>query len=181
MKAAVKARPLLLTVALLLTVGASGWTHWRKLQPVEAVEAVKAVEPVSVAVRPAATPAVAPVAVPANAPGVREAGGDESGPVDLFAPVDWNPPPPPPPPPVAVAAPPPPQAPPLPFQFLGRTEVLGDAKGAVIHLRRDKEVISVREGERIDEQYQLARIGAGELEIVYLPLAAKQILVMGSR
>ncbi|MTV56460.1 hypothetical protein GM672_27470 [Massilia buxea] len=85
-----------------------------------------------------------------------------------FATSDWNPPP-------------PPQAPPLPFQFLGRTEVLGDAKGAVIHLRRDKEVISVREGERIDEQYQLARLGAGELEIVYLPLAAKQILVMGSR
>ncbi|GGB92576.1 hypothetical protein [Pseudoduganella buxea] len=177
MKAAVKARPLLLAGALLLTVGASGWTHWRKLQPVEAVEAVEAV---SVAVRPAAIAAAAPAAAPAHSPGAADAGG-AAGAVDLFAAVDWNPPPPPPPPPPVAVAAPPPQAPPLPFQFLGRTEVLGDAKGAVIHLRRDKEVISVREGERIDEQYQLARLGAGELEIVYLPLAAKQILVMGSR
>ncbi len=83
----------------------------------------------------------------------------------------------------AQAAPAPlaPTAPPLPFQYFGRTEVVGEPGQVLIHLQRGEQVFSVRVGEQIDEQYRLERMDEAALVIDYLPLATKQTLSIGTR
>ncbi|MFM9434738.1 hypothetical protein ACFDR9_001800, partial [Janthinobacterium sp. CG_23.3] len=76
-------------------------------------------------------------------------------------------------------APAPPQAPALPFEYLGRTEVAGRSGVVRVHLRRGNEVFSVSEGGNIDEHYLLYAIGPDALQIDYLPMAARQTLVIG--
>jgi hypothetical protein len=164
----------MLFCALLASLAASAWTWRRNQAAAELAEALPVVQQAGAAVKPRAPSAAAPALRAAAA------AGSVVSAVDLFAPVSWEPPPPPPPPPpVAPVAEP--QAPPLPFEYFGRTRVVGDAGAVLIHLRRGKEVFSVREGEQIDEQYRLDRIGAEALEIVYLPLSANQTLVTGAR
>jgi hypothetical protein len=165
---------LLLALTLLATLGASVWTHRRQQEADDGAAVAAAV--------PRSAQQDAPAAAP-EAPAVPAAQRDAAGRpvVDLFSPVSWDTPPPPPSQPPAPPPPAPPQAPPLPFEFFGRTEVVGEAGPALIHLRRGKEVLSVREGERIDGQYRLDKVGSDALEIVYLPMDTKQILVIGPR
>lgn len=163
-------RRVLLASALMGTLGASGWTYWRAgAEPEPAMSAVPA-RPPPVATAQAQAPRVIAAAVRAPAAAAAP---------DLFTVAHWEtvasaPPP-------ISPSPPPPQAPPLPFEFFGRTEAVGAGGAVLIHLRRGKDVFSVRESAQIDDLYRLDRIGPDALEIVYLPLAEKQLLVIGSR
>lgn len=71
--------------------------------------------------------------------------------------------------------------PPLPFDYVGRTEVAGEQGAVLVHLRRGGELFSVKEGQQIDEHYKLEKIGTDTLEIGYLPMAASQTLQTGTR
>lgn len=168
MTAAARLRPAVMVVALCATLGASAWTYWRNHRADAAAPVAAAVaRPAPVRATPAPTPAAA-------------AQADAAPVVDLFAPTTWEPPPVP-PPPAAPVAPAPPQAPPMPFTYFGRTEVVGGSGGALIHLRRGKDVFSVREGETFEEHYRLDKVGADTLDITYLPLNEQQILAIGPR
>lgn len=97
---------------------------------------------------------------------------------DLFAPPT---PAAPPPAPVAAAAPspskaeplPPPAPPPLPYRFVGR---MGDGDRHVVFLAKGESTLNATVGATLDSQYQVERITATELHLVYLPLGAKQVL-----
>jgi hypothetical protein len=76
------------------------------------------------------------------------------------------------PPPVAVA-PPRPQAPPLPFKYLGRFSI--DSNDSVLVVAGNR-VLSVREGDVVEEAYRVERIGDTEIVLNYLPLEERQTL-----
>ena len=178
MKTAAQLRSALLACALLVTLGVSGWTWWRAQHPdqfplVRASEARMPVQRMNAIAHGADLPARELSATPATSAA--------DAVVDLFAPVSWEPPPSPQPPAPAAPLVQTPQAPPLPFEFFGRTEVVERPGAMLVHLSRGKEVFSVREQEQIDEQYRIEKIGHDALEFVYLPLGTKQILVIGSR
>jgi hypothetical protein len=88
--------------------------------------------------------------------------------------------PPPPPPPSANVTPPAPTAPPLPFQYNGKQEDADSGKNVVVYLTRGTESFAVTPGEKFDRDYQFEKIDKGALVIVYLPLAIKQRLPMGT-
>jgi len=98
---------------------------------------------------------------------------------DLFRSRTWFVPPPPPPPEPAKGPPPPPSeptAPPLPFAFMG--QVVEDQQVQVVLVRGDR-LVTVRAGEKIDQNYRLESIQNGILTFVYLPLDIKQTLAIG--
>ncbi|WP_050408348.1 hypothetical protein [Massilia sp. NR 4-1] len=173
-------RSLLLYGALALVLAASAWTHLQRRQGdvPELAEARLAPRAAALSKREDASLAATP-----------ESANAQDGPADpaasianLFAAVDWDTPPAPPAPPPVVQAPAPPQAPALPFEYLGRTETVGEAGGGLIHLRRGSEMFSVRAGDSIDAQYRLDQVGEDALQISYLPLSSKQTLIItGSR
>ncbi len=72
--------------------------------------------------------------------------------------------------------PPAPQAPPLPFQFLGRMIDNGDV---AYFLQLNNKNIVMRIGDSIDRTYTLEAASAGALHFIYLPLNQKQSLVVG--
>lgn len=125
----------------------------------------------------------------------KPADGDERGSVELdlarlnrvvpageaanaFASKSWYvpPPPPPPPPPTKPAPPPPPTAPPLPFSYLGRYE---DGAKPIIFLVKGDSVLSVSEGDVIDDAYRVDGIHGSMLDLTYLPLNIKQTINVG--
>jgi hypothetical protein len=69
--------------------------------------------------------------------------------------------------------PPPPQAPPIPFAYMGK--LVEDATTTVFLARQDRNYI-VRAGDTIDGTYRVEKIGDDALELVYLPLKARQTL-----
>ena len=91
--------------------------------------------------------------------------------VDAFRAKSWYVPPPPPPP----EPPPKPTAPPLPFQFMGKTEEVGSGK-AMVYLANGNEFHSVTVGEKFSGSYRLERVERGALTIRYLPLSIDQTL-----
>lgn len=165
-------RPAVLGVALALALLASGWTYWRGAAWPTLVTAVATTAPGAPAVARARAPASTPAPVPAQ--------WDEAAAlVDIFAPVNWEPPAVSALAPAVAVAPAAPQAPAMPFEYLGRTEVMGQSGVVRVHLRRGNDVFSVAEGGNIDEHYQLYAIGPDALQIDYLPMAARQTLVIG--
>lgn len=91
---------------------------------------------------------------------------------DPFAPMTWfvepkKQPPPPPPPPVA---------PPVPFTFYGK--VLGDG-GVQAVLQQGEETIVAKVGDVVQTDYRVDAIEGDRLNLTYLPLKQKQVLVMG--
>jgi hypothetical protein len=77
--------------------------------------------------------------------------------------------------PVEVAPPPPPQAPPLPFQYLGR---YADAGQEVIFLQRNDQNLVVRVGDTLEGVYKLNGLNDNVLNFTYLPLMQPQTLSM---
>jgi hypothetical protein len=69
--------------------------------------------------------------------------------------------------------PPPPQAPPIPFAYMGK--LVEDATTTVFLARQDRNYV-VRAGDTIDGTYRVEKIGDDALELVYLPLKARQTL-----
>ena len=89
---------------------------------------------------------------------------------DAFAPKRWLPPPPPPAPPEK------PKAPPLPFKYLGKALVDGEAvaflgQGPRTHLLRSGDILA---------GYKVESVSATEIALVYLPLNETQRLTFGS-
>lgn len=73
-------------------------------------------------------------------------------------------------PPVAVE----PTAPPLPFRYLGTLDEPGRASTVV--LLDGQDVVTVRAGERIGDQYLAARITPTRIEFIHLPTRQRQAL-----
>lgn len=182
-------RPVLL-LALTATLASAGWIRLHEPDAAPASDLAEAVIRV-----PAGTTAAANLqpampweaALPADAlkltPRQDWASGD-----DLFAPLAVVAP--------VVAAPPPPvvqavsapEAPPLPFQYMGRMlertpkgSVPGSAPRIVlVYLSRGDEAFAVKPGEQIDPSYRLVAIDGDSLVFEYLPLTKRQILSMES-
>jgi hypothetical protein len=88
-------------------------------------------------------------------------------------------PPPPPPPVVEVPPPPPPMAPALPFTVVGGISGRQIAEGRpVAFLRQNDEVMAVRPGDEINNTYRVESITTEKIELTYLPLKQRQMLVM---
>jgi hypothetical protein len=79
----------------------------------------------------------------------------------------------------ARAAPPPaPTPPPMPYRLAG--QVVHDGAAHVV-LARDERVTTVREGDKLDEDYRVESIRPDGVTLVYLPLGAREELpVLGS-
>ncbi|TXT23792.1 MAG: prolin-rich transmembrane protein [Gallionellaceae bacterium] len=161
-------RRLVLGGALLLTLGASAWTSMEADKAEDATDIAEAATPGSAkrgAVPRRAAPALSlPVLAQARA------SGESAQPAaDLFKP--HHRPVPPSLPTQAVVAPPAP--PPLPFTYLGNAQ---DNGRKVVFLARQQRLYTVRKGEIIDGQYRLEDESGGRIELVYLPLNARQLL-----
>lgn len=161
-------RRLVLGGTLLLTLGASAWVSMEAGKAEDATDIVEAATPGS-AKRGAAPHRAAPsLSLPVLAQ-ARANGESGRRAADLFKP--QNRPVLPPRPAQVVVAPPAP--PPLPFTYLGSAQ---DNGRKVIFLARQQRLYTVRKGEIIDGQYRLEDEGGGRIELVYLPLNARQLL-----
>lgn len=69
--------------------------------------------------------------------------------------------------------PPRPEAPPIPFAYMGK--MVDDATTIVFLSRQDRNYV-VRAGDTIDGTYRVEKVGDDALELVYLPLGARQAL-----
>lgn len=92
--------------------------------------------------------------------------------VDLFTARSWAPPPPPP----MAAVPEVPQAPPLPFQVLGKKR---EGPRWEVYLSREGQTFIVHEGSFIDDTYKVDRIAPPTISIVHVPLGQTQTLDIG--
>lgn len=170
-------RALFLGLALVVTLGASVWTY---LHAHETEPDAKAID-VSARLKPVAENSSKPEEASDFVRRHSEQTSTEEAVIDLFEAKSWNDP---------VAAPPlsvqpqpipDPVAPPLPFQYFGKTEVAGEPGSILIHLIKDGVVYSVRVGENIDQNYKLEKMGEDSVLINYLPLSTKQTLFTGSK
>jgi hypothetical protein len=128
------------------------------------------IEPVSHAAKAPTNTGVLPAAK-VEAPKAVVARWDEDTAGDPFAPMTWfvepkiQPPP-----------PPPPVVPPIPFMFYGK--VTGEA-GLQAVLQMDEETIVAKAGDIVQSNYRVDAIEGDKLNLTYLPLNRKQVLVMG--
>lgn len=104
----------------------------------------------------------------------RAAAASEPG--NAFSSRSWYVPPPPPPPPPKVA-PPPPSAPPLPFVYLGRYVEDGVP---TFFLARGDRVLTVKEGDIVENLYRVDAVEGARMTLTYLPLDIQQTLDIGS-
>jgi hypothetical protein len=102
----------------------------------------------------------------------REAIGRRRG--ELFPSQSWAPPPRP-APAVTEAAPPAPTPPPMPYRVAGR--VVHDGVAHVVLAKGDR-VLTVRQGDTLDDGYRVEAIGARGVTLVYLPLNMPQQLAV---
>lgn len=70
-------------------------------------------------------------------------------------------------------APPRPVAPPIPFDYIGK---MVDDATTIVFLRRQDRNYVVRAGDTLDGTYRVEKVGDDALELVYLPLGARQAL-----
>jgi hypothetical protein len=105
---------------------------------------------------------------------------------DVFTAVEPPPPPRPPAPPApklvtkplpapVVPAPLPPSPPPMPFRFIGRYE---DAGARRVFLATSTEAFTVAEGDVLQGMWRVIAIASDRVELLYLPLEAKQVVVI---
>ncbi|MEN9865344.1 MAG: hypothetical protein RL748_934 [Pseudomonadota bacterium] len=79
--------------------------------------------------------------------------------------------------PQVVTLPPgPPQAPPLPFQYLGRWLQDGEVS---YFLQLNGRNLVLRVGDTVDQTYKLEQASAGTLRFIYLPLNQQQSMAVG--
>ena len=103
----------------------------------------------------------------------RESIGRQKG--ELFGSRSWAPPPAPPKPAAKAVAepppPPPPAPPPMPYRVAG--QVVHDGSAQVVLAKGDR-VITVREGQVLEDGYRVESIRADGVMLVYIPLEARQ-------
>lgn len=165
----VEKRRLMLGGALLLTLAASAWLGMDQAE--EETEIVELAKPVS-ASRNIAPRRVAPTLPLPVLAEVRATAGDEQQVADVFKSHSWFVAPPPSRPVQAAVVPPAP--PPLPFSYLGAVR---DDGRTTVFLVREQRLYTVRNGEVFDGKYRMESDGNGRIELVYLPLNARQTLV----
>jgi hypothetical protein len=172
-------RQLTLGAALALTLAATLW-----LAASDEADNHSAAQPVAGNSR-------APVLAAAQQPTQPQAKADAAAPLD-WAPVArpawaqpptddaqfaaWSPPPPPPAPPFVAPPPPPPaapQAPPFPYQLIGRL-VEGDQ--AQILLAGPSSTLAVRVGDVVDGQWRVDQINERGLNLTWLPAKLNQTI-----
>lgn len=171
-------RLLFLCLALSVSLGASVWTYWHESNAELVAGAIEdPIRHTDSVVKKNSSP------VEEQALIQRHLGRpmNEAPVIDLFVVKNWNEPPPMPQLPSQPQTLPPPVAPPLPFQYIGKTEVVGEPGNVLIHLIKESTLYSVRLGENIDENYKLEKIEEDLLQIVYLPLATNQALFIGNK
>lgn len=99
---------------------------------------------------------------------------------NAFSATSWYVPPPPPRPAASQAArpapPAPPTAPAMPFTYFGR---YADSSMHVVILVKGDQLYTVSEGDTIEGKYRIERVGAGMVEMTYLPLNIRQSLNTG--
>lgn len=87
-----------------------------------------------------------------------------------------------PPPPIstqAVVQPPAkPVAPPLPFKYLG---LMADGGQLIVFVARGDELLSLKQGDVVANQYRVDAATEASVTFVYLPLNERQVLAFGSR
>lgn len=166
----VETRRLMLGAALLLTLAVSAWMGMDQAE--EEAEIVELAKPVSANRNTAPRRAAPELPLPVLAE-VRATSGSEQHADDVFKSHSWFVAPPPSRPVQAAVVPPAP--PPLPFTYLGNVQEGGYT---VVFLSKAQRLYTVRKGEIFDGQYRLEDVGSGRIELVYLPLNAKQILVI---
>lgn len=85
------------------------------------------------------------------------------------------------PPPVIASAPPAPppvpSAPPMPFTYIGK---MVEDDRLLVYLAKGEQMFTVAKGETFDEVYRFDGLENGNLVIQYLPLAAKQLIAVGT-
>lgn len=169
-----KYKRLVLGGALMLTLGASAWLALGTGQTQEEADIVEAAKPVSVR-RNAQQPHTGQQRVLPILAEVRASQGVAKQAEDIFKPHSWFVPPPPQVARMAQAVAAPPLPPPVPFTYLGTMQEGGQT---VVFLSKEQKLYTVRKGEVFDGQYRMENEGSGRIELVYLPLNAKQILVI---
>jgi hypothetical protein len=92
---------------------------------------------------------------------------------ELFGTQSWAPPPAKPAPAASLAPPPAPTPPPMPYRVAGR--VVHDGIAHVVLAKGDR-VLTVRQGDTLDDGYRVQSIGAQGVTLVYLPLGVPQEL-----
>ena len=90
--------------------------------------------------------------------------------VDLFAPPVVTLPP-----GSATDTPPAPTAPPLPFNYLGKTV---DGDKLTVFVARGEEHYTVAPGQTIDNEYRVEKVTAAAVTFKYLPLGTRQVLAI---
>lgn len=171
-------RLLYLCLALSASLGASAWTYWRENDAASVAGAIE--DPIrhsESVVNMNSSPDEEQALIQRHLGRVM----NEVPIIDLFEVKNWNEPSSMPQLPSQPQILPPPVAPPLPFQYIGKTEVAGEHGNILIHLIKENIVYSVRPGENIDENYKLEKIEENILQIVYLPLATNQGLFIGNK
>jgi hypothetical protein len=117
---------------------------------------------------------LAPTAAVANA---AKAGANGSEITDLFRSATWYQPPPPPPVVAAVEQTPPDQiVPPMPFNYLG---VFREDDTTIYILERANQILTVGQGDVVDDTYLFNILDDHTLSVTYLPLNAVQVLDTG--
>jgi hypothetical protein len=166
----IEKKRLMLGGALMLTLGLSAWLALGMDKVEEGTDVVEAAKPVTAKQNAATRRAERSLSLPILAT-VRANGQIERHAADIFKSHAWFVPP----PRVvkAVVAPTPP--PPLPFTYLGS---LQDHGHKIVFLSRDQHLFTVRKGEVFDSQYRLEDENGSSIELMYLPLNAKQTLVI---
>jgi hypothetical protein len=80
---------------------------------------------------------------------------------------------------IQVPAPPPrPVAPPLPFRYLG---LMADRGQLIVFVARGDELMSLRQGDVVSNQYRVEDASEAAVTFNYLPLNERQILTIGRR
>ncbi len=159
-------RQALLLFALLASIAASYWVEHAEIDAPAPVEAVARNVPTAPVELPEAAGEDAPLDLERLRR--RELAGTD---IDAFRAKSWYVPPPPPPP----EPEPEPTAPPLPFQYMGKTEETDGGK-TIVYLVQGNEFHAVSPGEEFAGSYRLERVELASLVIRYLPLSIDQNL-----
>ncbi|MCL2591313.1 MAG: hypothetical protein FWD67_10685 [Betaproteobacteria bacterium] len=159
-------RQALLLFALLASIAASYWVEHAEGDATGTVEAVARGVPAASVEAPSTADEDAPLDLGRLTR--RELAENN---IDAFRAKSWHVPPPPPPPEPPME----PSAPPLPFQYMGKTE---DADGGktVFYLVHGNEFYAVSPGEEFAGSYRFERVEHTALVIQYLPLSIDQNL-----
>lgn len=166
----VEKKRLMLGGALLLTLGLSAWLALGMDNAEDGSDVVEVAKPALDKRNATPRRAERALSLPIIA-NVRATGETERHAADIFKSHSWIVSPPARLAQVAVV----PTPPPLPFTYLGTVQ---DDGHAIVFLARDQRLYTVRKGEVFDSQYRLEDEGRDRIELVYLPLNAKQTLVI---